>query len=171
MRHHFPDVDLVRCFPSSKDFSPDKISKERWNEERTEYGTAHSEGDRKLEPINPDQTSDVVDLLGFEMIRADIRLTEDKYTDEECSLPAQVLRAAREGKYCLKQGSAETDVWSELRSCIERSDAGVFNWLDKKAVQAYDQFYQAAKAHFISQQALVVTTTGNIPRIRGNRLG
>lgn len=167
MRRHYPDVDLVRCFPASQSFSPDKIAKEKWNKEHSQDDAPNTEGDGKLKSTNADQTSDVVDLLGFEMIRANLQAGLQKYTDEECSLPAQVLRAAREGKYSLKQGSAEIDIWSELRACIKKNDCGEFNWLDKPAVQAYEKFYAACKNHFMSFQKLVVTTTGTRPKARG----
>ncbi|KAK4499399.1 hypothetical protein PRZ48_009913 [Zasmidium cellare] len=162
LKEHFPQIPATRVYPSSKDFSAEKIMKEKRSEEQVECTMPDTENDTKAEAVVEDSNADVVDVLGLEMIRADLKSTADKYADEESSLPAQVLRAAREGKYSLKQGSGEVDIWYELRQCIEKSDSGEFNWLDKNSVKTYDKYYQACKAHYVSLQTLLCTTTGNV---------
>lgn len=154
LKKHFPDIQASRVFPSSADFDPEKIAKEQHAEEVGQAPKADEDDG------GPDRHNDTVnDLLSFEMIRADIKASQDKYNDADYGLQAQVLAAALDGRY---EDSGQAGIWKELRACIEKRDRGEFPWLDKKAVKNFSNAYNACKAHFMSLQRMVCTTSGNV---------
>ncbi|KJX92459.1 hypothetical protein TI39_contig5851g00006 [Zymoseptoria brevis] len=148
----FPEIDATRVFPSSKDFSPDKIAKK-----------AHRGEDPKNSTQGPLQEAET-DILEFDMVRAEVD-SRDKQREkfDDCGLAAQVLKLAREGKISNVEvvAGVSEDSWGILRACIEQATEGTFDWRNVKDVQKYQKAYDACKAHHMALCRLVATTTGN----------
>ncbi|SMR52400.1 unnamed protein product [Zymoseptoria tritici ST99CH_3D1] len=147
----FPEIDATRVFPSSKDFNPDKIAKNVRRGADPKDSTNGPLGDAQI------------DILEFDMARAEVD-SRDKYgTFEEVGLAAKVLKLAREGGMSnveVVSGVSECS-WEILRTCIQKATEGTFDWRNEKDVQKYQQAYDKCKAHHMALCRLVATTTGN----------
>ncbi|SMR51294.1 unnamed protein product [Zymoseptoria tritici ST99CH_1E4] len=147
----FPEIEATRVFPSSQDFSPDKLSKNACLAE-----------DLKKSSDGPPQDTDC-DLLEFDMVRAEVDSRPKFGAFEDVGLAGQVLKLAREGKMSSVEmiGKEQEDIWEVLRTCIQKATEGTFDWRSEKFVQRYQQAYDACKAHHMALRRLVATTTGN----------
>lgn len=168
------EVLATRVFPPSADFSPEKEAKAHHGTSRpasneTDRGAASARLDVPASSVpepSPATDSGFADVFDLEMIRSELHSSSDKYSQfKDFGLAQQVLNAAHKGeKTLIEQLGREqpVDVWQVLRQCLDDAQAGTFDWNNKLAVQKYQQSYDACKAHFMSKQRLVVTTTGNV---------